>query len=136
MHFSYLSEYNLAVSLGVSLVINADMVAMRRKYAALIIAADDLLAIVRAGAACNIHTMARIAAEARAAARELASLIERMIYELLPRLDDAHAVGSYAPEERNVYPFSPRYRPKPFASPCPQGSRNYPVTNSRPSAAA
>lgn len=136
MHFSYLSEYILAVSLGVSLVINADMIAMRREYTALIMVADGLLAIVRASAACNIHTMARIAAEARAAARELASLIERMIYELLPRFDNAHVVATYATEERNVYPFSPRYRPKPFASSCQQGSRSYPITNSQPSAAA
>jgi hypothetical protein len=136
MHFSHLSEYNLAVSLGVSLVINADMIAMRREYTALIMVADGLLAIVRASAACNIHTMARIAAEARAAARELASLIERMIYELLPRFDNAHAVTTYATAERNVYPFGPRYRPKPFASSCPHGSRRYPITNTQPSAVA
>lgn len=136
MHFPNLSEYNLAVSLGVSLVINAEMIAMRREYAALILVADGLLAIVRASAACNIQTMARIAAEARAAARELASLIERMIYELLPHFDNAHVVATYATEERNVYPFRPRYRPKPFASSCPQGRRSYPITNSQPSAAA
>ena len=112
------------------------MIAMRREYTALIMVADGLLAIVRSGAACNIHTMARIAAEARAAARDLASLIERMIYELLPRFDNAHVVVTYATEERNVYPISPRYRPKPFASSCQKCSRSYPITNSQPSAAA
>jgi hypothetical protein len=107
MLFSHLSEYNLAVSLGVSLVINADMKAMRREYTALIMVANGLLAIVRASAASNINTMARVAAEARAAARELASLFERMIYELLPRFDNVHDVATYATEELKVYPFSP-----------------------------
>ena len=117
-------------------MMNADMITMRRDYTALIMVADGLLAIVRACTACNIHTMARIAAEARVAARELASLIERMIYELFPRFDNARVMATYATAERNVYPFSPRYRPKPFASSCQQGSRNYLITNSQPSAAA
>ena len=136
MHFSRLSEYNVAVCLGVSPVINVGVIAMRREYAALIMAADGLLAIVRSGAACNTHTMARIAAEARAAARELASLIERMIYEFLPRFECARAAVACAAEERNVYPFSPRYRPKPLTSSCRQGGRGYPITILQPSAAA
>jgi hypothetical protein len=117
-------------------MINADVIAMRREHAALLLVADGLLAIVRASAACNVRTMERIAAEARAAARELASLIERMIYELLPRIENAHEAAACAADGRNVVPFSPRYRPKPFPSPCRQGGGRYPDPHLQPSAAA
>lgn len=58
---------------------NGQVLAMRVEYAALIAVADGLFEVIRNGAACNLLTMARLAHEARDAARKIASEIERLI---------------------------------------------------------
>jgi hypothetical protein len=60
---------------------NNQMGSLRHEYKALILVANGLLAIVQNHQACNILTMARMAQQARDAARKLASFIERLIYE-------------------------------------------------------
>lgn len=59
----------------------ADISWMRREYDALIRVAEGLIDMIRAREACNILTFARMAEEAREAARKLASAIERMLME-------------------------------------------------------
>jgi len=59
-------------------MMNPAVVALRADHEALVTAADGFLAVIRAGAACNLLTMARLAAEARGAARAVASQIERL----------------------------------------------------------
>lgn len=53
---------------------------LHREYKALTLVANGLLAIIHNHQACNTLTMARMAQQAREAARKLASLIERLIY--------------------------------------------------------
>jgi hypothetical protein len=57
---------------------NPEVVALRAEYASLVLVADGLLSVIRAGAACNTLTMARMADDARAAARKVAAAIERL----------------------------------------------------------
>lgn len=57
---------------------NPAVAALRADYEALVTAADGFLAVIRADAACNLLTMARLAADARSAARSVASQIERL----------------------------------------------------------
>lgn len=59
-------------------MMNPAVVALRLEYAALVVVSDGLLSVIRAGAACNLLTMARLAEEARSAARSVASQIERL----------------------------------------------------------
>lgn len=54
---------------------------IREEYNALIRVAEGLLDMIRRGQACNVLTFARMAEEARAAARRIASAIERMLTE-------------------------------------------------------
>lgn len=63
---------------------NPNVAALRAEYAALVLVADGLLSMVRAGAACNTLTMARMADDARAAARKVAAAIERLIQRTAP----------------------------------------------------
>ena len=57
---------------------NAEAAALREEYAALIKVADGLLAAILTGSICNCLTMARMAEDARSAARKIASAIEQM----------------------------------------------------------
>jgi hypothetical protein len=57
---------------------NAEAAALREEYAALVKVADGLLAAILTGTICNCLTMARMAEEARSAARKIASTIEQM----------------------------------------------------------
>lgn len=57
---------------------NAEAAALREEYDALVTVANGLLAAIRAGAVCNTLTMARMAEDARAAARKIASALEQM----------------------------------------------------------
>lgn len=57
---------------------NTELSVLRQEYASLVLVADGLISVLRAGAACNLLTMARLADEARQAARKVASLIESM----------------------------------------------------------
>jgi len=59
-------------------MMNPAVVALRLEYTALVAVSNGLLSIIRAGAACNLLTMARLAEEARSAARSVASQIERL----------------------------------------------------------
>lgn len=59
-------------------MMNPAVVALRLEYAALVAVADGFISVIRAGAACNLLTMARLAEEARSAARSVASQIERL----------------------------------------------------------
>lgn len=61
---------------------NGQVLAMRVEYAALIAVADGLFEVIRNGAACNLLTMARLAHEARDAARKIASEIERLMHRV------------------------------------------------------
>lgn len=63
---------------------NSIIVALRREYDALLLVADGLLDMIYSHDACNVLTLSRMASEARAAARHLASEIERLIFELRP----------------------------------------------------
>ena len=55
--------------------------AMRVEYSALVKIAEGLIEMIRRQETCNIVTFARMAEQARAAARKIASAIERMILE-------------------------------------------------------
>ena len=55
--------------------------AMRAEYSALVKIAEGLIEMIRRQETCNIVTFARMAEQARAAARKIASAIERMILE-------------------------------------------------------
>jgi hypothetical protein len=57
---------------------NNEVVALRMEYDALRLVADGLYAMLRAGAACNLLTIARMADEARNAARKVAIEIEQL----------------------------------------------------------
>lgn len=57
---------------------NAEAAALREEYDALVRVANGLLAAILAGAVCNTLTMARMAEEARSAARKVASAIEQL----------------------------------------------------------
>lgn len=59
-------------------MLNHNVVALRMEYNALRTVADGLYAMLRAGAACNLLTIARMADEARNAARRLANEIEQL----------------------------------------------------------
>ena len=59
-------------------MMNPAVAALRADYDALVKSADGFLSVIRAGAACNLLTMARLAEEARSAARAVASQIERL----------------------------------------------------------
>ena len=61
---------------------NSQAVSMRREYDALVLVAEGLISMLRD--ACNPLTLARMAEEARSAARKLASMIERMLTEEKP----------------------------------------------------
>ena len=63
---------------------NAEVIRLRREYDALILVADGLVEMIYGREACNVISFARMAEQARAAARSLAALIERMIYEERP----------------------------------------------------
>ena len=58
---------------------NADVFRMHREYDALILVAGGLIEMIHAGVACNVLSFARMAEQARDAARKLASLIERLL---------------------------------------------------------
>lgn len=58
---------------------SAKIEALREEYSSLVIVANGLVGIVRSRGVCNVLTMARMAEEARAAARSIASLIERLL---------------------------------------------------------
>ena len=60
---------------------NIQVEAMRVEYSALVKIAEGLIEMIRRQEACNIVTFARMAEQARAAARKIASAIERMILE-------------------------------------------------------
>jgi hypothetical protein len=64
--------------LEVLAMMNPAVVALRADYEALVKAADGFLSVIRAGAACNLLTMARLADEARSAARKVAAQIEQL----------------------------------------------------------
>ena len=57
---------------------NAEAAALRTEYDALTRVANGLVAAILAGAVCNCLTMARMAEEARSAARKIASALEQI----------------------------------------------------------
>ena len=63
---------------------NSLIVALRREYDSLLLVAEGLLDMIYSHDACNVLTLSRMASEARAAARHLASEIERLIFESRP----------------------------------------------------
>jgi len=58
---------------------NPEVLRLRAEYAALLAVADGILQVIRSCDACNLLTMARMAEDARSAARQVASLIERIL---------------------------------------------------------
>jgi hypothetical protein len=60
---------------------NIEVAAMRAEYSALVKIAEGLIEMIRRQETCNIVTFARMAEQARAAARKIASAIERIILE-------------------------------------------------------
>ena len=65
-------------------MMNAEIISLRKEYAALVRVAEGLVEMIRHQQACNTLTIARMADQARAAARHIASEIERLIFELRP----------------------------------------------------
>jgi hypothetical protein len=63
---------------------NSVIVALRKEYDTLLRIADGLLDMIYSNDACNVLTFSRMAADARNAARHLASEIERLIFEARP----------------------------------------------------
>lgn len=57
---------------------------MRDEYAALVRVADGLMDMLRGNCPCNMLTFARMAEQARQAARSIASMIERLLVEEKP----------------------------------------------------
>lgn len=58
---------------------NIEVAAMRAEYSALVKIAEGLIEMIRRQETCNIVTFARMAEQARAAARKVASAIERIL---------------------------------------------------------
>ena len=65
-------------------MMNAEVVSLRKEYTALVRVAEGLVEMIRHQQACNTLTIARMADQARAAARHIASMIERLIVEERP----------------------------------------------------
>lgn len=63
---------------------NAEVSSLRKEYAALVRVAEGLVEMIRRQQACNTLTIAHMADQARAAARRIASMIERLIIEERP----------------------------------------------------
>lgn len=63
---------------------NEMILRMRDEYAALVRVADGLMDMLRGNCPCNMLTFARMAEQARQAARSIASMIERMLVEEKP----------------------------------------------------
>ena len=63
---------------------NEMILRMRDEYAALVRVADGLMDMLRGNCPCNMLTFARMAEQARRAARQLASAIERLLIEERP----------------------------------------------------
>ena len=89
-------------------MMNGNVVALRREYSALVLIADGLLTISRFGMACNLDTMASMAAEARDAARKLATIIERMMHDLSVPTTDDPGNATAASNQRESFKFTPR----------------------------
>lgn len=89
-------------------MINANLISLRREYSALVLIADGLLTISRFGMACNLDTMASMAAEARDAARKLAAMIERMMHGLSTPSAYDHGDAPAASNQRESFKFTPR----------------------------
>ena len=68
---------------------NIHVEAMRAEYSALVKIAEGLIEMIRRQETCNIVTFARMAEQARAAARKIASAIERIILEVTVSIDRA-----------------------------------------------
>lgn len=65
-------------------MMNAEVSSLRKEYAALVRVAEGLVEMIRRQQACNTLTIAHMADQARAAARRIASMIERLIIEERP----------------------------------------------------
>lgn len=65
-------------------MMNAEIISLRKEYAALVRVAEGLIEMIRRQQACNTLTIAHMADQARAAARRIASMIERLIIEERP----------------------------------------------------
>ena len=63
---------------------NSLIVALRREHDSLLLVAEGLLDMIYSHDACNVLTFSRMAAEAREAARRMASEIERILFEQTP----------------------------------------------------
>lgn len=63
---------------------NLTIAALRREYNALLLIADGLIDMIYSHDACNVLTFSRMSSEARAAARHLASEVERLVLESSP----------------------------------------------------
>ena len=63
---------------------NAETIRLRDEYSALLRVAEGLIEMIRRQQACNTLTIAHMADQARAAARRIASMIERLIIEERP----------------------------------------------------
>ena len=65
-------------------MMNHNIAALRSEYRTLKLMLDGLVEIVSRRNACNLETMSRMANDARAAARRMASEIERLVFESRP----------------------------------------------------
>ena len=65
-------------------MMKAEIISLRKEYAALVRVAEGLIEMIRRQQACNTLTIAHMADQARAAARRIASMIERLIVEERP----------------------------------------------------
>lgn len=65
-------------------MMNAEIISLRKEYAALVRVAEGLIEMIRRQQACNTLTIAHMADQARVAARRISSMIERLIVEERP----------------------------------------------------
>ena len=63
---------------------NAEVIRLRDEYSALLRVAEGLIDMIHGREACNVLSFARMAEQARQAARSIASMIERLLVEEKP----------------------------------------------------
>jgi len=76
-----LSAYNIAEVISMQ---NAEVIRLRDEYSALLRVAEGLIDMIHGREACNVLSFARMAEQARQAARSIASMIERLLVEEKP----------------------------------------------------
>ena len=63
---------------------NVEVIRLRDEYSALLRVAEGLVDMIHGREACNVLSFARMAEQARQAARSIASMIERLLVEEKP----------------------------------------------------